>query len=141
MEKTENVIEFDNVKFSYPGSDGIFAVNGVSLTVNRGEFISVIGHNGSGKSTLARLINGLLEADSGKITVLGLDVSEGKNPLEIRKHVGIVFQNPDNQMVASIVEDDVAFGPENIGVEREEIGRRNMRGEVRGFVCLENCKR
>ena len=124
MEKTENVIEFDNVKFSYPGSDGIFAVNGVSLTVNRGEFISVIGHNGSGKSTLARLINGLLEADSGKITVLGLDVSEGKNPLEIRKHVGIVFQNPDNQMVASIVEDDVAFGPENIGVEREEIGRR-----------------
>ena len=124
MEKKENVIEFDNVKFSYPGSDGIFAVNGVSLTVNRGEFISVIGHNGSGKSTLARLINGLLEADSGKITVLGLDVSEGKNPLEIRKHVGIVFQNPDNQMVASIVEDDVAFGPENIGVEREEIGRR-----------------
>ena len=100
MEKTENVIEFDNVKFSYPGSDGIFAVNGVSLTVNRGEFISVIGHNGSGKSTLARLINGLLEADSGKITVLGLDVSEGKNPLEIRKHVGIVFQNPDNQMVS-----------------------------------------
>ncbi len=99
-------------------------MNGVDLTVRKGEFLSVIGHNGSGKSTLARLINGLLEADGGKIEVLGMNVAEGKNSLEIRKHVGIVFQNPDNQMVASIVEDDVAFGPENIGIEREEIGRR-----------------
>lgn len=120
----ENVISFENVKFSYPGAQDVYAVNGVSLTVRRGEFLSVIGHNGSGKSTLARLINGLLEADSGKITVLGMDVAEGKNAREIRKHVGIVFQNPDNQTVASIVEDDVAFGPENIGIEREEIGRR-----------------
>ncbi len=124
MQDGENVIEFDNVKFSYPGSDGVFAVNGVSLAVKRGEFLSVIGHNGSGKSTLARLINGLLSADSGKITVLGLDVNEGKNSREIRKKVGIVFQNPDNQMVASIVEDDVAFGPENIGIKREEISER-----------------
>lgn len=121
---SENVINFENVRFSYAGSEGVFAVNGVNLEVRRGEFLSVIGHNGSGKSTLARLVNGLLEADSGKITVLGMDVSEGKNSLEIRKHVGIVFQNPDNQMVASIVEDDVAFGPENIGIERGEIGRR-----------------
>lgn len=120
----ENAVVFENVKFSYPGADGVYAVNGVNLTVKRGEFLSVIGHNGSGKSTLARLTNGLLEADAGRITVLGLNVAEGKNPLEIRKHVGIVFQNPDNQMVASIVEDDVAFGPENIGIEREEIGRR-----------------
>ncbi len=124
MQDGENVIEFDNVKFSYPGADGVFAVNGVNLNVRRGEFLSVIGHNGSGKSTLARLINGLLLADSGKITVLGLDVSEGKNSREIRKKAGIVFQNPDNQMVASIVEDDVAFGPENIGIKREEIGER-----------------
>lgn len=124
MQTTENVITFENVKFSYAGSDGVNAVNGVNLTVKRGEFLSVIGHNGSGKSTLARLINGLLEADAGKITVLGLDVSEGKNSYEVRKHVGIVFQNPDNQMVASIVEDDIAFGPENIGIGREEIGRR-----------------
>lgn len=124
INETENAVVFENVKFSYPGAEGVYAVNGVSLTVKRGEFLSVIGHNGSGKSTLARLTNGLLEADSGKITVLGLDVSEGKNPLEIRKHVGIVFQNPDNQMVASIVEDDVAFGPENIGIKREEIGER-----------------
>ena len=123
-ELQENVITFEKVKFSYPGADGALALNGIDLTVKKGEFLSVIGHNGSGKSTLARLINGLLEADSGKIEVLGLNVSEGKNSLEIRKHVGIVFQNPDNQMVASIVEDDVAFGPENIGIEREEIGRR-----------------
>ena len=120
----ENVITFENVKFAYPGADGVWALNGIDLTVKKGEFLSVIGHNGSGKSTLARLINGLLEADKGKIEVLGLNVSEGKNSLEIRKHVGIVFQNPDNQMVASIVEDDVAFGPENIGIERAVIGRR-----------------
>ncbi|MDE6585689.1 MAG: energy-coupling factor transporter ATPase [Clostridia bacterium] len=119
----EYVIECENIKFYYPGSDTP-ALNNVSFNVKKGEFVSVIGHNGSGKSTLARLLNGLLEADEGKITVLGMDVSEGKNALEIRKHVGIVFQNPDNQMVASIVEDDIAFGPENIGVEREEIGRR-----------------
>ncbi len=120
---TENIIECENLIFSYPDSP-VFALNCVSLSVKKGEFLSVIGHNGSGKSTLARLLNGLLEADAGKITVLGMDVSEGKNAVEIRKHVGVVFQNPDNQMVASIVEDDVAFGPENIGIEREEIGRR-----------------
>lgn len=119
----EFIIECKNVKFSYSESSAP-ALNGVSFSVQRGEFVSVIGHNGSGKSTLARLINGLLEADEGKITVFGMDVSEGKNAIEIRKRVGIVFQNPDNQMVASIVEDDVAFGPENIGIEREEIGRR-----------------
>lgn len=123
-ETDENVISFEKVKFAYPGADGVWALNGIDLTVKKGEFLSVIGHNGSGKSTLARLINGLLEADTGKIEVLGLNVAEGKNSLEIRKHVGIVFQNPDNQMVASIVEDDVAFGPENIGIERSEIGRR-----------------
>ncbi len=119
----EDIIVSENLKYSYPGQEG-FAINGISFTIRRGEFVSVIGHNGSGKSTLARLINGLLEPDSGKLTVLGMDVNEGKNAIEIRKHVGVVFQNPDNQMVASIVEDDVAFGPENIGVEREEIGRR-----------------
>ncbi len=119
----EFIIECKNVKFSYSESSAP-ALNGVSFSVKQGEFVSVIGHNGSGKSTLARLINGLLEADEGKITVFGMDVADGKNAIEIRKRVGIVFQNPDNQMVASIVEDDVAFGPENIGIEREEIGRR-----------------
>ncbi len=119
----EYVIECENLKFFYPGSETA-ALNGVSFSVRRGEFLSVVGHNGSGKSTLARLLNGLLQADEGTVRVLGTDVGDAKNAVEIRKSVGIVFQNPDNQTVASIVEDDVAFGPENIGVDREEISRR-----------------
>ena len=118
-----NAVVFDGVTFSY-NEQPAPALNGVSFTVKKGEFLAIIGHNGSGKSTLARLINGLLVPDEGKVVVFGLDTAEGKNPIEIRKKAGIVFQNPDNQMVASIIEDDVAFGPENIGVEREEIGRR-----------------
>ncbi|MBO5327767.1 MAG: energy-coupling factor transporter ATPase [Clostridia bacterium] len=119
-----NAITLKNVKYSYSQSEDAPALNGVSLSVEKGEFVAVLGHNGSGKSTLARLINGLLTADEGEITVLGLNVSDKKNIAEVRRRAGIVFQNPDNQMVASIVEDDVAFGPENVGVEREEIGRR-----------------
>ena len=116
-------LSFNNVKYSYADNQSP-AVNGVTFSVKKGEFVSVIGHNGSGKSTLARLACGLLEADEGTINVLGLDLSDRKNIFEARRHTGIVFQNPDNQMVASIVEDDIAFGPENLGVEREEIGRR-----------------
>lgn len=120
-------IRFENVYFSY-GTDeedaDTFALNGVSLSVNEGEFVAVLGHNGSGKSTLARLTDGLLSPASGKIFVLGMDAGDSANLFEIRKNVGIVFQNPDNQTVASIVEDDIAFGPENIGVPREEIGKR-----------------
>lgn len=119
----EYAVVCENLTYSYAES-GAPAVKNVSFKVKKGEFLSVIGHNGSGKSTLTRLINGLLQADGGKVSVFGIDVNEGKNAVEVRKRVGIVFQNPDNQMVASIVEDDVAFGPENIGVEREEIGRR-----------------
>ena len=117
-----DAVEFKNVSFSY--GSGTFALKNINFAVKEGEFIAVLGHNGSGKSTLARLINGLLEADSGEITVFGLPVSDRKNLFEIRKNVGIVFQNPDNQMVASIVEDDIAFGAENIGLPREEIGKR-----------------
>jgi len=128
-------VRFENVYFSYDGetqtSDGDlfasgadFAVHGVDFSVEEGEFVAVLGHNGSGKSTLARLINGLLAPTSGKITALGLDAADEKNLFEIRKQVGIVFQNPDNQTVASIVEDDIAFGPENVGLPREEIGKR-----------------
>ncbi len=118
-------INFENVKFSYSDAEeNAFALRDVSFSVEEGEFLAILGHNGSGKSTLARLINKLLEPDEGKITVFGMDVSDPKNTFAVRRSVGIVFQNPDNQMVASIVEDDVAFGPENIGVEREEIGRR-----------------
>ena len=116
-------LSFNNVKYSYADNQSP-AVNGVTFSVKKGEFVSVIGHNGSGKSTLARLACGLLEADEGAINVLGLYLSDRKNINEARRHTGIVFQNPDNQMVASIVEDDIAFGPENLGVEREEIGRR-----------------
>ncbi len=101
-----------------------FALKDVSLKVRRGEFVAVLGHNGSGKSTLARLICGLLTADKGKVTVWGYDPSDRSQLGLVREHAGVVFQNPDNQMVASIVEDDVAFGPENLGVPREEIGQR-----------------
>ena len=124
-------IKFEKVSFSYDdGESDIFdatvgfSLDEIDFTVEEGEFVAVLGHNGSGKSTLARLSNGLLTANSGNITVFGLDANNPKNLFEIRKQVGIVFQNPDNQTVASIVEDDIAFGPENIGVKREEIGKR-----------------
>ena len=128
-------IKFEKVYFSYDSeaqggdgdlfsSGGDFVLRGVDFAVEEGEFVAVLGHNGSGKSTLARLTNGLLAPTSGQITALGLSASDEKNLFEIRKQVGIVFQNPDNQTVASIVEDDIAFGPENVGVEREEIGKR-----------------
>lgn len=118
-------IRFENVYFSYgEGENDPFALSGVSLSVEEGEFVAVLGHNGSGKSTLARLTNGLLSPASGKISVFGMDAAEQKNLFEIRKNVGVVFQNPDNQTVASIVEDDIAFGPENVGIPREEIGKR-----------------
>ncbi len=127
-------ISFNNVRFSYEQdereefaefdtAEGAFALSGVDFSVEEGEFVAVLGHNGSGKSTLARLIDGLLMPSEGKISVFGEEVTED-NLFEIRKQVGIVFQNPDNQTVASIVEDDVAFGPENVGVKREEIGER-----------------
>ncbi len=120
---SEAVIEFRDVTYSYDENSAP-AVRGVSLCVKKGEFLAVIGHNGSGKSTLARLTNALLLPDEGTVTVFGMNTLEGKNPVDIRRRVGMVFQNPDNQMVASIIEDDVAFGPENLGVERGEIGRR-----------------
>ncbi len=101
-----------------------YALSGVDFAVEEGEFVAILGHNGSGKSTLARLCNGLLTPTQGTVTAFGLDTAEEKNLFEIRKQVGVVFQNPDNQTVASIVEDDVAFGPENIGVPRKEIGER-----------------
>ena len=117
-------VRFDNVKFSYREGGGEFAVGGVSLSVEEGQFVAVLGRNGSGKSTLAKLINALLVPTSGTVSVFGMDTADDKKTFEIRKSAGMVFQNPDNQTVASIVEDDVAFGPENIGVPREEIGRR-----------------
>ena len=117
----EKVLEFRDVSFSY-GEDA-FAIKNINFSVERGEFVAVLGHNGSGKSTLARLTNGLLSADKGEIRVFQNVLTE-KNLFEIRKDVGIVFQNPDSQAVASIVEDDVAFGAENVGLPRADIGKR-----------------
>ena len=116
------IISLENVCFSY--DKRINVLKNVSLSVEEGEYVAVIGHNGSGKSTLARLFNSLLIPDSGKVTVDGLSSDDKDTVFEIRKRVGVVFQNPDNQLVASIVEDDVAFGPENVGLSREEIGQR-----------------
>ena len=116
------LLKAESVSFSYDKS--VNAVNGVSLSVNEGEYVAIIGHNGSGKSTLAKLFNGLIKPDQGNVIVDGFSVLEKKDTFEIRKRVGVVFQNPDNQLVASIVEDDVAFGPENLGIPREEIKQR-----------------
>ncbi len=117
------VINLENVTFKYEGAQ-IPVINNLSLSVKKGEYLCVLGENGSGKSTLARLINGLLQPDGGSITVFGYNTADEKKQFEVRRRVGMVFQNPDNQMVATMVEDDIAFGPENLGVEREEIGKR-----------------
>lgn len=116
------IIQLENVEFSYDKK--INVIKNVSLDINEGEHVAIIGHNGSGKSTLAKLFNGLIKADSGSVKVMGLDASDKKQVFEVRKKVGVVFQNPDNQLIASIVEDDIAFGPENLGVDRKEIANR-----------------
>lgn len=120
---SDTFIKFDNVSFAYElEDDGIVrAVNDFSLEVPEGQFLAVLGHNGCGKSTVAKLINGILVPNKGKVTVKGMDTSDESKTVDIRRSVGMVFQNPDNQIVATIVEDDVAFGPENLGVEPSEI--------------------
>lgn len=121
-----SIIKVENVSYDYRRfeEEKLPAVRGVSFEIEEGEFVVIGGANGSGKSTLAKMLNGLLKPTDGKIEVLGMDVSDEEKVFEIRRNVGIVFQNPDNQTVASIVEDDVAFGPENLGVPREEIVSR-----------------
>ena len=118
-----SIIKIDNVSFKYQ-EETPYVIDGLSLTVEKGEFICVLGKNGSGKSTLAKLLNGMLLPTSGEISVFDMDVKDKNSIFDIRKKVGVVFQNPDNQMVATIVEDDIAFGPENVGLSREEIGER-----------------
>ncbi len=120
----ENIIRIENVKYKYDKEDNTYAVDGVNLDIRKGEFTAIIGHNGSGKSTLAKLINSLLLPVEGKIYVKGMDTSDDSKLWDIRQTAGMVFQNPDNQLVATIVEEDIAFGPENQGVEPEEIRRR-----------------
>ncbi len=120
------LLELKEVRFSYEpeAAQPKEALRGVTLQIERGEFVALLGHNGCGKSTVAKLLNGMLLPTSGRILVDGRDTQDEENQLFIRSHVGLVQQNPDNQMVAGIVEEDVAFGPENLGVPPDEIRRR-----------------
>ncbi len=123
----EKIIEFQNVSFRYESDTDTPlppVIEGLNFTVHRGEFVAVLGHNGSGKSTLAKLCNAILLPEEGRVLVSGMDTAEESLKYDIRQTVGMVFQNPDNQIVATIVEEDVAFGPENLGVEPQEIRRR-----------------
>jgi energy-coupling factor transport system ATP-binding protein len=121
-------IQVDHVWFHYTDEEGNRTsgdvLKDISLQIEKGSFTAILGHNGSGKSTLARLMNGILVPTSGTVQVEGMDTREEALLYEIRRHVGMVFQNPDNQIVATIVEEDVAFGPENLGIDPPEIRRR-----------------
>ncbi|MGN0458507.1 MAG: energy-coupling factor transporter ATPase [Eubacterium sp.] len=126
------LIEFENVSFAYPideeekgiRDDNAAVLENFNLKIEKGTFVAILGHNGSGKSTIAKLTNGILFADSGKITVDGIEVKNDETIYDVRQTVGMVFQNPDNQIVSSIVEEDVAFGVENIGVPSQECRKR-----------------
>lgn len=134
-------IVLKGVSYSYSLGEGssLKALKNLSFSVEKGEFVALAGMNGSGKSTLAKLLNGLFIPSSGEILIDGLSTSDEKNTFEIRKKAGMVFQNPDNQMVATIIEDDVAFGPENIGVPREEIIERM--NEALEAVGMSECRK
>lgn len=121
----DNIIEIKNVTYQYTDEDSIFtAVNNMNLNIERGSFTVILGHNGSGKSTLAKLLNGLNKPTSGDVFVDGINTKDEETELEVKRRVGMVFQNPDNQLIASIVEEDVAFGPENLGLSPTEIRTR-----------------
>ncbi len=122
----DTIISLEHVSHRYNAGEEneIKALDDVSLTIRRGEFVAIIGHNGSGKSTLAKHINALLLPSEGTVIVNGMDTGKSENLWEIRRSAGMVFQNPDNQLVATMVEEDVAFGPENLGVPVAEIRRR-----------------
>lgn len=118
------MIEIKNLSFKYNEEDKDFVIKDLNLEINRGEFVAILGHNGSGKSTLAKLINGLLVPTKGDVYVDLMNTKEEKDIWNIRSRAGMVFQNPDNQIVATMVEEDVAFGPENLGVPTKEIHER-----------------
>ncbi len=121
----DNIIEIDNLYYSYEDEDNYSAViDNLNLNIERGSFTVILGHNGSGKSTLAKLLNGLYKPTGGTVKVNGMLTTDEENEFEIKKTVGMVFQNPDNQLVASVVEEDVAFGPENLGIAPNEIRER-----------------
>lgn len=118
--KGNKIIEVKDLTFKY-NEDGKEILKNISFSVNAGEYIAIVGHNGSGKSTLAKQLNGILTPTSGQVLIDNLDTKDEKNSLDIKKRVGMVFQNPDNQIVATLVEEDVAFAPENLGIEREKL--------------------
>ncbi|MBQ3865192.1 MAG: energy-coupling factor transporter ATPase [Clostridia bacterium] len=118
------VIQTTDLRYAYPGREDNPAVNNINLNIRKGEFLCIIGHNGSGKSTLGKCLNGLFLPTSGSVRVDGMDTSNEQTIFDIRQKVGMVFQNPDNQIVATVVEEDVAFGPENMGIPQDEIRRR-----------------
>ena len=121
------IIRTENLQYAYPADEGaepVLALKGVDLTIEQGSFVVVLGHNGSGKSTLAKTLNGVLLPCGGHVYVEGMDTLDEHLLLAIRRTVGMVFQNPDNQIVANVVEEDVAFAPENLGVPTEEIRKR-----------------
>ena len=121
----DSIINFDGVSFEYESDDKSYEVlKDFSASFERGSFNVILGHNGSGKSTLAKLMNGLIKPNSGTVTVNGLSTADEENDFVIKKTVGMVFQNPDNQLVSSVVEEDVAFGPENLGLDPAEIRTR-----------------
>ena len=126
MKSNETMIEVNHLSHLYVDENGndVRALDDVSLTIRRGEFVAIIGTNGSGKSTLAKHFNVLLQPTGGNVTVCGFDTLDDEHIWNIRQHVGMVFQNPDNQIVAAVVEEDVAFGPENLGVPSAEIRKR-----------------
>ncbi len=118
-----SIISFENVHYTYPGDD-MESLCGIDLAIEKGQFTAVLGHNGSGKSTLAKHMNAILVPDEGRVLINGIDTADEECVLDVRRCVGMVFQNPDNQIVANVVEDDVAFAPENLGVPPQEIRRR-----------------
>ncbi|MCC8023566.1 MAG: energy-coupling factor transporter ATPase [Clostridiales bacterium] len=137
------LIELKDVTFAYRGGtqeapEIRTVLEHFDLSVDEGEFVAILGHNGSGKSTAAKLMNAILVPQSGQVSVDGIDTAPEENKFEIRQIVGMVFQNPDNQIVASVVEEDVAFGPENLGVEPDEIRRRV--DDALETVGLSDCK-
>ncbi len=121
----DNIIEVKNVTYEYTDEEKTFAaVKNLSLNIERGSFTVILGHNGSGKSTLAKMLNGLNKPTSGDVFADGINTKDEKTEIEVKRKVGMVFQNPDNQIIASIVEEDVAFGPENLGIPPKEIEKR-----------------
>lgn len=120
----ENIIEIKDLHFTYQGEKPVEVLHGVNLSIKKGEFVAVLGHNGSGKSTLAKHINAILLPTSGKVTVNGIDTADDSRLFELRQCAGMVFQNPDNQIVSSVVEEDAAFALENLGVPYDEMRRR-----------------